>query len=114
MKTLFFLSLLASPFLQAGQFDHTRVPGNAEWYLHLDLEQLRETKFGEVVIREISKDHDDKIAHIEGSLNSIHSKTSTTSPFSAMEKKITLPSSSRAEWIVNISKKQSPKPTTAA
>lgn len=66
MKTLFFLSLLTSPFLQAGQFDHTRVPGNAEWYLHLDLEQLRETKFGEVVIREISKDHDDKIAHIEG------------------------------------------------
>ena len=66
MKALLLLSLLASSLLQAGQFDHTRVPANAEWYLHLDLEQLRESKFGDVVIREVSKNHQDGIAKIEG------------------------------------------------
>ena len=66
MKTILLLSLFTSPLLHAGQFDHTRVPANAEWYLHLDLEQLRDSQFGEVVIREINKNHDDKIAEIEG------------------------------------------------
>ena len=52
MKTLFLLSCLAAPLLQAGQFDSARVPESAECYLHLDLEEIRESKFGKVIISE--------------------------------------------------------------
>ncbi|MGY8646359.1 MAG: hypothetical protein ACKVLL_03270 [Verrucomicrobiales bacterium] len=54
MKTLFLLSCLAAPLLQAGQFDSARVPESAECYLHLDLEEIRESKFGKVIISEVT------------------------------------------------------------
>ena len=69
MKTLFLLSCLAAPLLQAGQFDSARVPESAEWYLHLDLEEIRESKFGKVIISEVTKEHDEAIANIESIFN---------------------------------------------
>lgn len=69
MKNFFLLSCLAAPLLQAGQFESARIPESAEWYLHLDLEEIRESKFGKVIISEVTKEHDDAIANIEGIFN---------------------------------------------
>jgi len=57
MKKTLLLGLLLSPLLSAAPFEATTVPANAQWYLHGDLEGLRETDSGTIVLNAIRKDH---------------------------------------------------------
>lgn len=69
MKTSLFLTLLASPLLSAGEFNPENIPAGAQWYLHADAEQLRETKIGKTIIRELRKNHGQQLADVENLLD---------------------------------------------
>ena len=69
MKTSLFLTLLASPLLSAGEFNPENIPAGAQWYLHADAEQLRETKIGKTIIRELKKNHGQQLADVENLLD---------------------------------------------
>lgn len=64
MKTTFLLALLAAPILHAAPFDPKTIPSSAEWYLHGDLDELRKTGIGKIIIDKISSEENDKIAEV--------------------------------------------------
>ena len=65
MKKSIFLSLLAAPFLSAGEFSPGNIPAEAQWYLHADVEKLRDTTMGKTIIKAVKKEHGQKLADAE-------------------------------------------------
>ena len=68
MKTTLVLGLLLSPLLSAAPFQAKTVPANAQWYLHGDLEGLRKTDSGTIILNAIRKDHGNKIEEVKSIL----------------------------------------------
>ena len=50
MKSSLLLTLFVSPFLSAGEFSPGNIPADAQWYLHADVEKLRDTTMGKTII----------------------------------------------------------------
>ncbi|MDB4537844.1 hypothetical protein N9230_04435, partial [Akkermansiaceae bacterium] len=68
MKTSLFLTLLTlltAPLLSAGEFNPENIPSDAQWYLHADVEKLRETTTGKTIITALKKEHGQKLADAE-------------------------------------------------
>jgi len=61
MQKTLLLGLLLSPILSAAPFKANTVPANAQWYLHGDLEGLRKTDSGTIVLNALRKDHGEKV-----------------------------------------------------
>ncbi|YCM43811.1 hypothetical protein V2O64_21110 [Verrucomicrobiaceae bacterium 227] len=58
------LGFLLSPLLSAAPFKPQNIPATAQWYLHGDLESLRETESGTTVLNAIREDHGEKVAEV--------------------------------------------------
>jgi len=65
MKKSLLLGLLAAPFLNAGEFDPQSIPADAQWYLHANVEKLRETTTGKTIVKAIKKEHGQDLADAE-------------------------------------------------
>ena len=65
MKTSLLLILFASPFLSAGEFSPGNIPADAQWYLHADVEKLRDTTMGKTIINAAKKEHGQTLSDAE-------------------------------------------------
>lgn len=61
MKKTLLLGLLLSPLLSAAPFNAKNIPAKAQWYLHGDLEGLRVTDSGTIVMNALRKDQGKKV-----------------------------------------------------
>ncbi|MGJ8697235.1 MAG: hypothetical protein ACSHYF_13030 [Verrucomicrobiaceae bacterium] len=59
------LSLLAAPLLHAAPFDPSHLSGDAQWFLHADLEALQKTTVGKTALQAIRADHKEGLLHIQ-------------------------------------------------
>lgn len=64
MKAIF-LTLFTAPLALANLFEPSNIPADANWYLHLNLTALRETKTGGIVVASIRETQFDTLDQIE-------------------------------------------------
>lgn len=68
MKKTLLLGLVLSPLLPAAPFNTKNIPANAQWYLHGDLEGLRKTDSGTILMNALRKDQGKKVEEAQALL----------------------------------------------
>lgn len=62
MKKTLLLSLLLAPLVGAAPLKPKTIPASAQWFIHGDMDAMRKTDSGIIILGAISKDHGEKIA----------------------------------------------------
>jgi len=65
MKKTLLLSILAATSLGAAEFDPDAIDSEAAWYLHTDMESVRETTFGKIALALIIAEASEALHQIE-------------------------------------------------